>query len=475
MNTKEILYPAALDENGNKVEAENLTRKEADHHQYRCLNCREPMIPVLKNVARVKHFRHLGDVCRHCDYLHSYAEEVFIEEYQKCLDSGLPFYLEFSVPVRCNHACVLKEHNNCKERYNRVTVDLTKEYRNIQKEFRVKTEDNSVRIPDVLLTSDDGKSLWLEICVTHEVTEAKQKQGKIIEIKISSEDDIKIFRDHKICQNEDAVNWIRLFNIGNVVIDDPMQKTPPCDKFYVYEVSENAPYVSNRISDAIPKDKTGVIYRAVLSLNWHKTHDGEGYPFPQKTQLDLNSYCELRRLTQKSKDPLLNGLVVNEIRDVTEGTYHPHSKGNIAHKKPLSVNSEPLARPNTPTLVDVNWVNLGLPSGNLWADQDLSTYETPRSPIEYRAVPSSKKNFQELKLFCKQTVIETKEGLKLIITGPNGNSITLDSGMYLLSDRGWGFDHVLNVYALIGGDYLHFIEEDKGKVDRRRFVSLPIW
>lgn len=200
MNTKEILYPAALDENGDKVEAETLTREEAVRHQYRCLNCREPMIPVLKNVARVKHFRHLGDVCRHCDYLHSYAEEVFIEEYQKCLDSGLPFYLEFSVPVRCNHACVLKDHNDCKERYNRVTVDLTKEYRNIKKEYRVKVSDNSVRIPDILLTSEDGKSLWVEICVTHEVTETKQKQGKIVEIKITSEEDVKMFREHKISE-----------------------------------------------------------------------------------------------------------------------------------------------------------------------------------------------------------------------------------------------------------------------------------
>lgn len=471
MNTKEILYPAALDENGNKVEAENLTREEADRHQYRCLNCREPMIPVLKNVARVKHFRHLGDVCRHCDYLHSYAEEVFIEEYQKCLDKGLPFYLEFSVPVRCNHACVLMDHNNCKERYNRVTVDLTKEYRSIQKEFRVKTEDNSVRIPDVLLTSDDGKSLWLEICVTHEVTEAKQKQGRIIEIKITSEDDIKIFRDHKICQNEDATNWVRLFNIGNVVIDEPMQKTPPCDKFYVYEVSENTPYVSSRISEAIPKDKTGVIYRAVLSLNWHKTHDGEGYPFPQKTQLDLNSYCELRRLTQKSRDPLLNSLVVNEIREVIESSSRPYPKGNMAHKKPLSVITEPLVRPNTPTLVDVNWVDLGLPSGNLWADKDLATDEAPRSTLGYRAVPSSKKNYQELISYCKQTISE--DGQKLIITGPNGNSITLDDGMYLLSDRGWGYDNVVSIYALVDDNYIHFTDEDPGKIKRTRYVCLP--
>lgn len=259
------------------------------------------------------------------------------------------------------------------------------------------------------------------------------------------------------------------------MIDEPMQKTPPCDKFYVYEVSENTPYVSSRISEAIPKDKTGVIYRAVLSLNWHKTHDGEGYPFPQKTQLDLNSYCELRRFTQKSRDPLLNSLVVNEIRDVIKSSTHPYPKRNMAHKKPLPVNSEPLARLNTPTLVDVNWVDLGLPSGNLWADKDLSSFETPRSPIEYRAVPSSRSNFEELKNYCKQTVSETKDGLKLIITGPNGNSISLNSGMYLLSDRGRDFDYVLNVYSLVGRDYLHFIEEDPGRVHRIRFVSLPKW
>ena len=60
MENPGILYPYAKDENGNRVEAEKLTMQEASLHQYRCPQCNEMMIPVLKNVHRVKHFRHLG-------------------------------------------------------------------------------------------------------------------------------------------------------------------------------------------------------------------------------------------------------------------------------------------------------------------------------------------------------------------------------------------------------------------------------
>ena len=463
MEKSGILYPAAKDEYGNHIEAETLTKEEASLHQYRCLHCNEKMIPVLKNVDRVKHFRHLGTQCRYNDFLHTYAEDVFIAEYQSCLEKGFSFYLEYAVPVRCNQSCVLKEHQDCKERFNTVKKDLTKEYTLVRREARVKTDSDTSRIPDILLTNEDGsKSLWIEICVTHEVPLEKQSQGRIVEVKISSVEDLSMFREHRICQRSDKERWVHLYGIGNVLIDAPMQNTPPCDKFYVYEVTEGCPWGQGSIAASIPKGTEGLLYRSVLRLNWHENHDGEGYPFPRRTKEELYNTCYKKYCTGNADDVLLSSLYVNEFRKYAVSP--PTRQSPQYQKRPVASSRNVTPAPaEQPQAVTVNWIDLGLPSGALWADCD----GTPEGAAGAVSLPT-RKDIEELRLRCKQSISD--DGNHLILTGPNGKTLSLKGGKYLLDDRGRDFVYCLNVYALVGDDYLHIIEEDFGVKVYKRFV-----
>ena len=463
MDNQRILYPAAKDENGNLIEAEKLTKEEAVFHQYRCLRCNDKMIPILKNVDRVKHFRHLGAQCRYNDYLHSYAEEVFIAEYQTCIKEGLPFYLEYSAPVRCNRSCVLKEHQDCKERFNTVTKDLTKEYPFIQREARVKTHYGTSRIPDILLSNEDGrKTLWLEICVTHEVPPEKQSEGRIIEVKISSVEDLSMFREHHIRQCNNKEKWIHLYGIGNVLIDAPMHNTPPCDKFFIFEVMEGSTWGQGRITATIPKETDALLYRAILRLNWHESHSGDGYPFAQRTKEELQGICYRKYRTGRIDDFRIDSLYVQEFRK--------HDNTHQMYQYPIyQKRSVTPSRNETPAQLDrqepitVNWIDLGLPSGTLWADCDGSQHRTQGAV----SLPT-RKDIEELKQNCKQSVSD--DGNHLILRGPNGNTITLNDGKYLLNDRGRDFVYCLNIYSLIGENYLHIIEEDFGAKTNKRFV-----
>ena len=466
MENPGILYPYAKDENGNRVEAEKLTMQEASLHQYRCPQCNEMMIPVLKNVHRVKHFRHLGTQCRYNDYLHTYAEDVFIAEYQHCLDSGLPFYLEYTVPVRCNRSCVLKEHQDCEERFNTVTTDLTREYTLIQREARVRTESDTSRIPDILLTSEDGsKSLWVEICVTHEVPLEKQSQGRIIEVKISSIDDLSMFREHRIRQCRDKERWVRLYGIGNVLVDAPMQNTPPCDKFYVYEVTEEHSWGQGRIVASIPKAAEGLLYRAALRLNWHESHDGEGHPFPPRTKEELSYACYKKYNCGKTDDVLLYSLYVDGAEFRKHPVSLPTNQPTQYQKRPAAPTrkASPAPAPQPQQPATVKWVDLGLPSGTLWADCN----GTPVGEQGAVSLPT-RKDIEELKQHCKQSISE--DGSRLILTAPNGNTLTLEGGKYLLADRESDFVYCLNVFALVGENYLHIIDEDPWVKTNKRFI-----
>ena len=194
--------------------------------------------------VQLPHFRHNGDKCQHSKYLHDLAEHVFNEEYTKCLDEGLPFYLELRIPQHCNEACVLKKHANCKEHYIQKTVDLTKEYTLISLEARVDL-DERYRRPDILLESLDGKQLWVEIWVSHETEEEKREDGRIIEIKIETEKDLDKIRQHKILQSEGEDLAVRIFSIdadGTDALFTDEEDLPitsyPCEHYFCFEAGK---------------------------------------------------------------------------------------------------------------------------------------------------------------------------------------------------------------------------------------------
>ena len=112
----------------------------------------------------------------------------------------------------------------------------------------------------------------------------------------------------------------------------------------------------------------------------------------------------------------------------------------------------------------VNWVDLGLPSGTLWADCN----GTPLGAQGAVSLPT-RKDIEELKQHCKQSISE--DGNHLILTAPNGNTLTLEGGKYLLGERESDFVYCLNIYAPRDDNYLLIIDEDPWVKTNKRFVK----
>lgn len=327
----DILYRFAYDDSNRVVSIKDIN--ESNRRQnFVCPHCHSKMYPALGNI-RVHHFRHIGDPCQHDGYLHSTAEEVFLEEYQKCLDAGIPFILEDSEPLHCERLCINKKiDSTCRIRTMPYEYDLTAIFSSVSRETRVIIDDH-YRRPDILLSSDSGDQLWIEIWVSHETEDDKRADGDIIEIKVSDEIDIEMFHRHKLSTVAKGKKVRLHFDLGKY-----------------YDLMESS----------------------------YSTDD-----------------CE--RFSQKAiHQPQKRKIVV------------PHKQS-------------PEAFPVINTR-DIEWVDLGLPSGTLWAKND-SLESVPFQAIHtafYSFLPTQKQAY-ELYNYCSREA--SSSGKQLVFTGPNGNSI----------------------------------------------------
>ncbi len=260
-----------------------------------------------------------------------------MEEYQKCLNEGLPFLLESKRQVRCSTSCSAWD---CREHYTRVTTDLTKKYTKASLEQRVSIDGHSRR-PDILLESDEGDQLWVEIWVSHESDQDKKKENAIIEIKIVSEKDTDAFHEHRLVEGTvDAKDRgtgkvsVHVYNFHSGAID--------CPRFV------------------------------------------ERIPFETPTQT-----------TQPINRPRLTPIKVE-----------PHKIESVA--------------PQPPLIQEPGWVDLGLPSHNLWAEQDSYSHIQYLEARRQSQLPTEA-DILELNKYCKMQ----QEGESLVITGPNNNTIKL--------------------------------------------------
>lgn len=196
-----IKYRYAADNNEQIVDVFSLKRDETRNSTFWCLGCDNILVPVLGE-KRSKHFRHKADTEVSCSletYLHKLAKTKFYEIYQLCLKQSLPFKIEYQVDEICtgykSDYSFLCERGKATKQF-----DLTKYFPFIQLE---KKEGKFV--PDVLLISNKKEKLFVELAVTHEATQEKIQSGyRIIELNISSEDDIKVIDQRHIIENQSA-------------------------------------------------------------------------------------------------------------------------------------------------------------------------------------------------------------------------------------------------------------------------------
>lgn len=194
-----IRYRYALDGNEKIVDIFSLTA--ADRKDYECISCGQTLRPVMGE-KRQKHFRHQADVvCSQETYLHKLAKLLFYQAYRHCLDSGLPYEIEYWRPRVCT-AC--DDYGPCKLTRGLIKYDLTRAFTRISLE----TSDNAF-IPDVLLSNERGEKLYVEIAVTHFSTESKRSSGvRIIELTMAEEEDLQLIPSCLLSENDRRVTFV---------------------------------------------------------------------------------------------------------------------------------------------------------------------------------------------------------------------------------------------------------------------------
>lgn len=196
-----IKYTHAYNEEDEIIDVKSLNR---DMHlgKYHCIGCETELIPRLGE-KRQKHFAHKVDQnCSPETYLHRLAKNIFYDLYKDCLENQEEFILEYADQHYCNH---FENNLGIKCNLGRKTkeFDLVSYYDDIKMEKR----DGSL-IPDIrLINSENQKSLYIEMAVTHEVEDEKQASGKkIIEFLINDESDLELIEKRKISLYEERVN-----------------------------------------------------------------------------------------------------------------------------------------------------------------------------------------------------------------------------------------------------------------------------
>ena len=118
----EVLFKYAKNSAGEEVDIDDIDKNLNEH--YTCPHCGGEMIPV-KGEIRAYHFRHKGVQCQPDKYLHSTAEDLFMQEYHKCLTENTPFIIEVKRDIFCSCSCLHKKVNGfCGTRSVIVEFDL---------------------------------------------------------------------------------------------------------------------------------------------------------------------------------------------------------------------------------------------------------------------------------------------------------------------------------------------------------------
>ena len=339
MGSGDVKYRTALIDGGSTIDIDQVNKEKLaglDYkHDFTCPCCGKEMRAALGD-HNAHHFRHIGTECTPNYYLHSTAEQVFYEEYKKCLDERRPFVITVYSEVQCVDSCSRYNRYDCPKRYIKKTINLTEVYTKISPETKVMI-DGRFRRPDLLLESETGKQLWVEIWVTHKTDEDKRKDRDILEIKIESEEDIERIRSHELIQKDHSDKNVRL---------------------YRKEVCESPESNPIQFNDDKPSQKEIV-------------HFPEPKPVLKSEQVIGSS------ILQVPIDHQTVSFNVNDLKDIG------------ISRTPEYHNS---AKPE--------WVDLGLPSGTLWSKELMGCMSFDKAQTCFPNMIPSPGQFEELVNSC---------------------------------------------------------------------------
>lgn len=186
-----IRYRYGKDSLGRIIDVETVDR---DHRgEYTCISCGRDLVSVIGDV-RQRHFRHkvVTTSCSMETYLHQMGKQLFYDVYNSHLrdgTDGFPIILE--CPRVCDH-CVTK--GPCALPPQPRGFCLTQFFKKIY----IERLDGDF-VPDLLLLTESGEKLYIEIVVTHCASRHKTSSGtRLIEIRIDTEEDLSLIGSGKL-------------------------------------------------------------------------------------------------------------------------------------------------------------------------------------------------------------------------------------------------------------------------------------
>lgn len=244
--------------------------------EYTCPHCHQPVIPRMGE-KNEWHFAHKGRPCKYDNYIHTLAK-IRIRDW---FNSSKEFKIQFDMSdlKQCPKydKCEIKHKPGyCSDSSFNVVhkaFDLKKNYGSAQLE-KSYTKDGKTFVADILCPclKNGLDPLFIEIYVTHPVTEDKKNSGlKIIELRIKTEQDI-----------DDFIN-------GEI----PLLKESHIAPIYYYWEKCVKFYGFNPKPRIIPERKNWIIKRFNLyaDMNWKiKTLNCESYVKDKDSLLEILYY-----------------------------------------------------------------------------------------------------------------------------------------------------------------------------------------
>ena len=283
-----IKYHYAYDEDHHLVSINAIDKVSAKKHSYFCLSCGHELFPKLGEV-RAHHFAHKKDVdCDGESYLHKLAKIKLKEKFD---NKTIPFEIEFRRKLFCKDKdeCPFYDEFKCQEYTTFGKTDLHKYYDTCVEEQTIYI-DNSASEPivsfepkdesekyiaDLLLYDSkkkDRQPVLIEIYCSHKCEEKKtQSKLKIIEIHITSDEDIDKWIANTIVEDDDEYNELRtkeveFMNFNPIAKSSERLTGGQISRFVYY--SNDSSYVPN-LDERIFCNKLHIKYSkySVIELN----------------------------------------------------------------------------------------------------------------------------------------------------------------------------------------------------------------
>jgi hypothetical protein len=208
-NNNAVRYRFALNADHRLVDVNDLVRitGASAREYFECVGCGRRLVAHLKDDLRARHFAHFrADECVGYEtYLHKAAKAAFLETYLDCLANQKPFTLRVPVADICTELRAELGFVCARPSYRE--INLTRWFDSAIEEARFEAFK-----PDVLLmSSNNGRSMFVELAVTHRCEQQKIDCGvRILELSIESDADIASIRSGVI--NVDDNGPARTYN-----------------------------------------------------------------------------------------------------------------------------------------------------------------------------------------------------------------------------------------------------------------------